>query len=261
MKRFFVVILFASISQVALASNEEPSYLAAGAGQWTSDLTGNLGDFNTDLNELGFTDSSNTYFHLEIEHSTPLLPNVQLESTSISASGTGTLTASYQIGTQTFAISTSVKSDLDLSLTDLVLYYKPLKHLEINIADLDVGIVLRKFDADAAVTSQNLTPNVSDSESADGVVPLGYLRANINLPISGSYLVAESKFVSYDEQSINDTRVAIGYAVTPFSQNETSFGIEAGQRTLEIDLGTDEEFAGDVELSGAYIGLKIAGSF
>ena len=102
----------------------------SGAGQWTSDLTGNLGDFNTDLNELGFTDSSNTYFHLEIEHSTPLLPNVQLESTSISASGTGTLTASYQIGTQTFAISTSVKSDLDLSLTDLVLYYKPLKHLE-----------------------------------------------------------------------------------------------------------------------------------
>ena len=37
MKRFFVVILFASISQVVLASNEEPSYLAAGAGQWTSE--------------------------------------------------------------------------------------------------------------------------------------------------------------------------------------------------------------------------------
>ena len=129
MKHVLAIILLAAMTHVVLASDEEPSYLVGGGGQWSSDLSGKLGDFNTDLAELGFTDSTNTYFHLELEHSAPLLPNVQLESTSVSASGTGTLTASYQIGTQTFAVSTSVKSDIDLSLTDLVLYYKPLRKL------------------------------------------------------------------------------------------------------------------------------------
>ena len=159
MKRIFAIILLTSVSQLVLATHEESSSITGSVGRWSADFSGKIGDFNTELKELGITKADNTHYRVALEHSTPLLPHVHLDNTSVSTTGTGTLTASYTIGDQTFTATTEVESKLSLSFTDLTFYYKPLRNSEVhNYVGIDIGVVLRKFDSSWSNTIIEKTP-------------------------------------------------------------------------------------------------------
>jgi outer membrane protein len=233
------------------SSFSDGPFVRAGAGSWKSDFSGELGKFDTKVDNLGLDDENNTYFYLQYEHDMPTVPYLRLEHVNIKSSGSGTLTASYSIRNQTFTANTTVTTDIDVSFNDLVLYYKK--------TPIDFGIVLRQFDADASASSTSLTTNISDSGSVSGVLPMVYLQSRVNLPLSGLYAAADGKWISYDEQSVTDYRATLGYGMLLSDMAE--LGLEAGYRSLAIDLGDDEDYAGDVEMSGAYIGVTITNRF
>jgi len=260
--KFELKVLGSDTSTVAKASDKKSTAsIDAGLGVWGSKLSGQLGSSSTDVGTLGFDDGNDwwnslptePYFYLTLNHAVPYLPQVRLEKSGTSATGTGTLTASHTIGDHTFTASTSVESSLDLSLIDVVLYYK--KPYEKSA--IDYGIVLRSFDAEASVASAL----VSKSESADGVLPMGYLGANIDLPSSRGNvsLSADIKYIAYDKNSLSDYRAGVTYG---FSLLNQAIELEAGYRNQVIDLGDeDDDFTADIAISGGYLGLMIKKSF
>jgi len=244
MKKLLAAMVLAVASPAVMAVDATPFFsVYVGGGSWKADFSGGLGDFDTDLEELGFDEESNGFFYAAFEHAVPLIPQVRLERTNVSSSGSGTLTGSFSIGDETFTVGTDVASEFDLTLTDAVLYYELLM--------FDFGLTLRQFDAEAAAVSATL----SDSEEVDGVLPMVYLQAKVDLPFTGFYATGSANAISYDDKSVTDFRAAVGYAFDISILAE--IGAELGYRSLEIDLGDEEDFTGDIELSGAYFGLNV----
>ena len=256
--KFELKVLASDTSTLAKASDQKSTAsIDAGLGVWSSELSGQLGSSGTDVGTLGFGDGNDwwnslptePYFYLTFNHAVPYLPQMRLEKSGTSATGTGTLTASHTMGDHTFTASTTVESSLDLSLIDVALYYEK--------SAIDYGIVLRSFDAEASMASVY----VSESESVDGVLPMGYLGVNIDLPSSrGNISVsADIKYIAYDKNSLSDYRAGVTYG---FSLLHQAIELEAGYRNQAIDLGDeDDDLSADIAISGAYLGLMIKKSF
>jgi hypothetical protein len=189
--KFELKVLGSDTSTVAKASDKKSTAsIDAGLGVWSSELSGQLGSSGTDVGTLGFGDGNDwwnslptePYLYLTLNHAVPYLPQVRLEKSGTSSTGTGTLTASHTIGDHTFTASTSVESSLDLSLIDVVLYYKK----PYGKSFIDYGIVLRSFDTKASVAS----PYVSKSESADGRLGEGSHRRSACADSGGQHRAA-----------------------------------------------------------------------
>lgn len=216
-----------------------------GAGSWGADYSGELGDFDTNVDDLGFDDDNNAYFYAAFEHAVPLIPQIRFERIDISSSGVGTLTRSFQIDDRIFTVGSQVATDLDFTFNDLTLYYE--------LAIFDFGLTFRQFDAEVAASNTN--GSLSDSEEVDGVLPMAYLQTKIDLPLTGIYVTGNVSGISFDDKSVIDYRAAIGYEID--LALVTKLGLEIGYRSFELDLGDEEDFAADIELSGAYIGANL----
>ncbi|MFL0798878.1 MAG: TIGR04219 family outer membrane beta-barrel protein [Agarilytica sp.] len=249
MKKFLTsaVLIFASTPVFAVDATPFFS-VYAGAGSWAAEVSGDLGDSNTDVNDLGLDEESNGYLYIAFEHAVPLIPNVRLERSSVTSSGTGTLSDFFQFGGQDF--NADVTSEIDITMTDAVLYYE--------IALVDFGLTFRQFDAEVSavgtVDGGGAAP-VTESEKVDGVLPMLYAQTKIDLPFTGVYVTGNANVISIDDKSIVDYRAAVGYGIEIPVVAE--IGLELGYRAFEIDLGDDEDFAGNVEFSGVYFGANV----
>lgn len=219
-----------------------------GAGSWSADLGGDLGSTSTDVEDLGFDKESNGFFYVGFEHPVPLIPNIRLERSSISSKGSATLTQDYTIGGEEFASGSEVDSSIDLTFTDATLYYEILL--------VDFGLTLRQLDAEVSATSPDPQPGgTSETEEVDGVLPMVYLATQIDLPFSGVYIGGNVNAISFDGKSIMDFRGGVGYGLELGPVAE--LGLELGYRSLTIDVGDDEDFEGEIDLSGVYFGLNV----
>lgn len=236
----------AVVPATALALDATPLFsVNIGAGSWGADYSGELGDFNTDVDDLGFDDDDNTYFYVAFEHAVPVIPQVRFERIGISTSGVGTLTRSFQIDDRVFTVGSEVASDLDLTFNDLVLYYE--------LAVFDFGLTFRQFDAEVAAATTD--GSLSDNEEVDGVLPMAYLQTKIDLPLTGVYVTGSVNGISFDDKSVIDYRAAVGYEIDLALVSK--LGLEIGYRNFELDLGDEEDFAADIELSGVYFGVNL----
>ncbi|VUD68053.1 hypothetical protein TDB9533_03963 [Thalassocella blandensis] len=240
----------------ALALAASPSVFAditplfefsAGAGSWSTEFSGEVGSENNlaSIDELGLKDSDNTFFYVQFEHPIPLVPNLRLDLTSISTDGSGTLDNTYEIGDTVFPAGTEIISEMDLDFTDAILYYE--------VAILDFGLNFRKFDVE--ITATESSSGETATESVDVVLPMVFLQADVELPFTGLYVMGNVNVISYDDKSVTDYRAAVGYGIELSVLSE--IGLELGYRSFEIDLGEDDDIAGDVEMSGLYFGANI----
>lgn len=245
-KTLLASLIFAA-SPVAFADVTPLFEFSAGAGSWSTEFSGEVGsDGNrASIDELDLKDSDNTFFYVQFEHPIPLLPNLRLDLTSISTDGTGTLENSYEIGDTFFPAGTEITSEMDLDFTDAILYYE--------IAVVDFGLNFRKFDVE--ITAEESITGEMAKESVDAVLPMAFLQADIDLPFTGLYVMGNVNVISYDDKSVTDYRAAVGYGIE--LSVLTEIGLELGYRSFEIDLGDDDDIAGDVEMSGMYFGANI----
>src|SRR5690606_19424793 len=102
--------------------------LHAGVGQWYLDLQGDVGQYGatTTLNDLGFKDETSNVFWAALEHPVPILPNLKLMHSSISATEPSITSQSFIIGGVQIDARVQVVTDIDLSHTDATLYYELL---------------------------------------------------------------------------------------------------------------------------------------
>lgn len=217
--------------------------LGASVSYWDSDLSGTASSGNSVVdvdNELQMKVDGNANASIYLEHPVPVLPNVRLAYTLVQQSGRGTLTNSYiNIGA-----GASVRSDLDLEQLDLTLYYEILD----NWVNLDLGLTVRDFSGELLVQNIANASQVSRTE-ADGVLPMGYLAARFDLPLTGAAVGAEGNFISFDGDSMRDFNVYGQYSISLLQ-------LRAGYRQIAIDY-EDGDDVFDVKIDGPFISAGV----
>ncbi|AHI27746.1 TIGR04219 family outer membrane beta-barrel protein [Marinobacter similis] len=220
--------------------------LGASVSYWDSELTGEAADKSggeVDVeNDLDLENDSNANASLYFEHPVPVLPNVRLNYTLVQQSGRGELGANF--GGINVGSGVDVRSELDLEQLDFTFYYEVLD----NWVNLDLGLTARDLSGELVVREIGGAAQVSKTE-VDAVLPMGYLAARFDLPLTGVSIGAEGNFVSYSGDSLHDFNA--------YGQFEMAvIQLRAGYRQMSIDYEDDDDRL-DVEIDGPFVSAGV----
>ncbi|MDJ0834365.1 MAG: TIGR04219 family outer membrane beta-barrel protein [Gammaproteobacteria bacterium] len=217
--------------------------LNIGTKHWTPDLTGSFsssGDSSIDLkNDLGFSDTSSTTLNISIEHPVPLLPNVKYQNYDLNTSSNSNVTSPIVFDGTSY--TGDINSTLDLTHNEIVLYYELLD----NWVNLDLGLDLRVFDGKVSVSDSSATP-VSTID-VDETIPMLYLSARFDLPMTGFYVGANIQQISIGDNSSEDSSLMVGY------ESKLGLGIEGGIKTFNLELDDADDLNTNLEYDGVYL--------
>ena len=214
------------------------SYWSAGYG---GDVTDRLTNQTVDLEQdLKFDDSGFVEFSAALEHPVPVLPNLKLKHIDLDESADGALSVTFD----GITFSGDVASDLDLTHSSAILYYEVLD----NVVSLDVGLEVKLFDG--LLRIEDKTTNSVSETKIDDPIPLAYVAADVELPLTGLTLGAEVSAISYSGDKFLDARAAVRYSMGLLF-------LEGGYRTMQITVDDVSDIDVDADLSGAFISTGI----
>ena len=222
--------------------------LELGASSWNASYSGEIGASSTSVDALGFDDDTANSFYVTLELPIPLIPNIRLKTTDLEAVGSNTLTTAFQFNNQGFAVGDVVNTDIDLSHTDITLFYG----LPEFYLDVDFGLTLRVFDGDASAA----TAALQEAVDLSFVIPMAYADVRLDLPFTGLYLGVEGNVLSIGDNSLTDFSARLGYStdVIPFIAD---LDFELGFRSMDLKL-EDEDLNTDLTIDGPYLGVTLA---
>ncbi len=213
--------------------------VGANISYWDSDLSGKAGKNNDVVdveNDLDLDSDTNANLSAYFEHPVPVLPNVRLNYTRIEQSGRGELSTGFGV----VQSGVEVDSDLDLTQFDVTLYYEVLD----NWVNLDLGLTARNLDGELVIQETALGGEFTQTE-VDGVIPMAYLAARFDLPLTGVSVGGEANLISFDGDSV--------YDYNAYGQYEVSLlQLRAGYRQISIDY-EDSDDRLDIELGGPFV--------
>ena len=151
------------------------------------------------------------------------------------------LSRSFTFEGDVYTAADTVNSTTDLTHTDATLYYEILD----NWVNLDVGLTVRMFDGEVRLA----TTGREGSIELDAPVPMAYVNARFDLPLTGLYASAIANVISYSDSSVTDMSVGLGYEFGVV-------GLELGYRNFDVDLEDDGEEA-KVTVDGYFFGVVI----
>jgi len=223
--------------------------LKIAAGVWSTSPSGDLGETTTDVDALALDDENSTFYSIAFEHPIPVLPNIRLKQTGLEFSGDTVLDETFILDDQEFTVGVDAVSDIDLSHTDVTLYWG----LPELIVDVDFGINIRSFSGEAKVTSEMAAR--TDIVDLDVVLPMLFADVRIDLPFTGFYVGAEANALSIGDSSMIDYNARIGYStdVIPFLAD---LDFEVGYRSFNVELDEDDIQA-DITIDGPYAQIML----
>lgn len=244
------VWLLAALCGSAAAHGDTVFGLYAGAGAWKQEYSGDVAssdeDFAVDVeSDLALDDERNNVFYLAIEHPVPVLPNLRASYTDISTTGRNVLNRTITFQDETFAVDEEVSSDVELTQAELIAYYELLD----NVVSLDLGVAARWVDGHVEVVSASGAG--SGRADFDGVLPLLYGRARVDLPLTGFWVGADATGLGYDGHQLLDLSAQVGW------ESPIGLGAELGWRRFDLELDEIEDIDGaDVEIEGPYAAVN-----
>lgn len=210
---------------------------------WKGNYDGNMVSKGTDIsvnNELQFDDTDALEVTVSFEHPVPVLPNVKIRHIDLDETENGELD-DITFNGETFPNNADVTSNLDLSHTDLILYYEVLD----NIVSLDLGLDIKRFDGQLDIIEDD-DPDTRSTTKIDETLPMLFGSVEVELPFTGLALGGELSIVSYDGDSLSDARVRL-------RQNMSIAFIELGYRQFSIDVEDVSNVDVDADISGVYL--------
>ncbi len=214
----------------------------AGVNYWDYSISGDIesalvgsGNARVDLE-----DDNNLTFFAALEHPVPFLPNIKLQQNNLDAVG---LVRVNDVG---FAPGQSnlLNATIDLSHTDLILYYEVLD----NWVNLDVGISGKYFNGNNRLM---LDAQTSQRIEFDDWVALAYAKAQFDLPFTGLSAAATLEALSLNDNDVTDLDLALKYTTKP------GLGASVGYRVLDVDLEAGNNFRSDLKADGFYLGVHL----
>ena len=218
---------------------------SVGASYWQPELSGDFnstGEGSIDLtDDLGIDDPSPTSLVLVLEHPIPILPNFKYQNNDLESDGRSTLSGNISFEGEIYVAGETVTSTFDLTHDDIILYYEVLD----NWVNLDIGLDIKRFDGGVSMVGD--TNTTTSSIDVDETIPLLYLAARFDLPLSGLYLGLDVAGIGIDDSSAQDISLKLGYL------SGIGLGIEGGVRTFSIELDDADGLDSDIEYDGAYV--------
>lgn len=249
MYRTFAALI--TLSLFGSTSSADTLGIRAGANYWKYDISGtaryqtNNSANDIDVNQdLGYNNGAAGVYYLVLEHPVPLLPNIRLSYTDIDDDANGRLSKTVVYGGTTFFANEAVSSQVQLKQTDITLYYELLD----NVVSLDLGLSGKYIDSKARITG---AISGTQNSSVSGWVPLVYLGAGADLPLTGLGVSADGAFVTYQDSTFYDYSVRATYT-TPWR-----VGLDVGYRKIRLDLDDFDGSYANVEFDGPYAGAYL----
>jgi len=245
-------ILISSALAIMLASSASADIVRVemGVGAWMQTPSGtaeyNAGAGVQGTNKFDETEDTSPYVWMLIKHPIPIIPNIRLEYTSIHSTGE----SSGKWGS--FAIPSTSKSTLDLKEYDIVPYYNILDNT--FWLSVDIGVDIKIIDSDYKVDSIATFTGYNDTSTI--AIPLGYLRARVQVPTTGLGVESDVKYITYNGSTVYDIRAKVDYTfdISPIIQP----AIEVGYRTHKIKIDDSSyDVKSDITFSGFYTGIML----
>jgi len=234
-----------------LAASADFVALKAGAYAWHADPSGWVQDEDVpgqagraDLEDALNLDSERGYaLWVAVEHPLPLLPNLKLQYTPLTLEGSGTIGRGFSFDGIDFPGGSAVDAELELNQTDVIFYWEALD----NVIDLDLGINIKVLDGNVRATG------AAGTAEDDFTIPLPmlYLNAGINLPLTGLRVGVEGSGTGYSGNRVVDVRASISYTVAKI------LNLEGGWRMQQIKLDDISDISTDIEVSGPFVGAYL----
>ncbi|WP_440056182.1 TIGR04219 family outer membrane beta-barrel protein [Pseudoalteromonas sp. T1lg65] len=225
--------------------------LYIGAEGWDTETEGSFSE-KGQMQNFNFEDETFTSFYAALEHPVPLVPNLKLKYTELELTGQTQLTESFDFGDEVFTVGTTATTDADLTHIDYVLYYEVLDN---DLISIDFGVNFKQFDGSIKVAGTANGFSRSEEVEFSGFVPLGYLRGEVGLPLTGLSLFAEGSVLAIDDSKIQDYQVGVAYE---FVDNMAiDVAIRAGYRSMVLELDDVDDINTDLDVSGPFAGIQI----
>lgn len=222
----------------------------AGAGQWYINLKGDVGQngSTTTLDDLGFDNETSSVLWAMFEHPVPIIPNLRVMHSVISATETSTTSQRFTIGGILIDAQVQVLTEMDLSHTDATLYYEVLD----NWVTFDIGVTARHMEGFVEIQSEVTQKARAELE---GVLPMGYLNLQLDFPGSGFSIGGTANAISYRGDKVTDLSGRIGYLfeVTPLMD----IGVNVGYRSLRLLAEEFDDLYADATISGSFAELVV----
>lgn len=222
----------------------------AGGYYWDQTVSGDVVNGAADLeDDLNLDAGGQNVFYAAFEHPVPVIPNIKIKQTSMSADGSGSVSQQFDFNGEQVTASEALQSELDLSHTDYTLYWS----LPLPIVTFDFGLTARQFDGSMEVQG-TLTNAAADF---DFVVPMGYVKAGIDIPMTGVSLGGDINTISYGDTSVVDMDLNVTYVLPLIPLLDV--GITAGYRTFDLTLDEADfgDLSAEMQIDGPYLGLSL----
>lgn len=229
-----------------------------GGGMLSSDApTGTLvtGGTEYDLESQAKLESTsdNMYAWAVIDHAIPIVPNVRIEQVTLKSTGTNNFTANSFTG--------SIDTELDMSNTDLILYWGvPFATWAPFLDELDFGVGIKSFSGGILMDQSITGSSIIDESFSGAAVPYGYGKIRVEPPfIMGIGLEAMIKTISVDGGDVtatfNETIIKADWGYEfPLPVLDIKPGIEVGYRNMSLDIDS-ADLETDLGFSGIFFGV------
>lgn len=246
--KVFRLLGFAAVALLPNSAIADFLGVRLGVGQWQSQAGGDLGRDGADLaGELRLGGSDHNYYALSFEHPLPGLPNLRLSKVDMSVGADAVLVRDVRFEEVQFAAGEQIQTALDLSHTDLTLYYEFLD----NLVSADLGMTLRQFDGRAAITGEFQ----DEVLELDTLVPLAYGRARVDLPFTGLAAAIDGNFMNVDQLQLVDWSAQLQYNWEMLPA--VNAGVILGYRKMVLELDDFDDLHADSHFDGFYLALEL----
>ncbi len=259
-------VLYTSIISLTMAALPQSGMAAdfaaqLGYGRWVQDYRGFIDSTNSDLgrvqinDDLAYDSENAESYYLLLEHPLGVVPNVRVQYSELETDSFSTLSRDITYEGVTFNAEQEIFSAMDLSHTDISLYWQPLQ----GRFDLGVGITVRIIDGSFQIRSTS-----TDSfarQSFDEAFPLPYLQARYTFGDSGITLAADLHGAAYDGDQFIDSNLRVAW------ESSYGLGVEAGYRRIKLEIddldvddsdGNPDIIDTDLQVDGLFIGVFYA---
>ena len=213
---------------------------------WQYDDKADVAQTGKKKSNFVFDEKKQASLSVSFEHPVPILPNIRLRHTTLQGNDTKKV-AVLEFANVVFA--QDVNLDIDLTSTDLVLYYEVLD----NIVSADVGIATKLIDGD--IVAKEVNGLNKKTVSIKEFIPMAYLSTEAKLPLTGLSVKADIAGVSYNGSSLSDIQAEIKYNL--IDNLAIDVGLKAGYRQITATLEDIEDTDADIEFKGPYLGLEM----
>ena len=188
---------------------------------------------------LQWKDEGDMFAKVYIEHPLPIIPNIKLGYSNFGHSGSGVLTHSFDFGGTTYSANSNVESLFDLKMYDLTLYYEILD----NWVNIDVGLNVKYVDGSISIKDNTILSEATDFQVP---IPMLYVKARFDVPTTDLSFQVEGNYVTYDGHTLYEVEAGVRYTLA------LGLGLEAGYRTMKLELDNIDDLSMNSDFSGAY---------